>query len=942
MAAVHAWDFGILGPLSVTSREGEDVDVRGRKQRALLIALVLRRGQTVTTDRLVEDLWGDSPPPGAAKTLQIYVSRLRASLGDGLIARAGAGYVLTIDPERVDAVRFEQLVDEGAAALAADDPQRASAALVAALALWRGAALADVEYEPWARAERERLEELRLLAQEEHVEARLRSGESDRLVSELRSLVTAHPLRERLRAQAMLALYRSGRQAEALQLYQEGRQLLVGELGLEPGPELQELQRRILAHDPALGGSGRRRWQLPSRRGRAMAAAGALVVVGAGTLAALAVTRGGSPAIGAEALARVDARSGSPRGELVLPSPATSLATGGGAVWALSGDAGTVTEMNATTGRLVATFAAGVRAADLAFGGGRLWILASGAAAPGGQAAATVDEVDPGSRAIEGTIRLPPDEPGTPAGYGHLPGAHLLVWAAGALWASAPGGAVYRIDAARGRVAARVGGVSAQGLAAAGDSIWARLNRPGPMTFEQIDPRTDHGGRTVQTPAIGLNAPASFAVGDGVLWVPDTYTGLLYRVTPGVPPVVRAASVGVGVTTVVVAGASVFAGDDVHDTLTQVDAGTPRIDRVIQVASPQALASTSGAVFVASGPAAGATLPASACGPLVHGGTERPRFLIASDLALQGPNGGADRAMARAVEWTLRRHGFRAGGYTVGYQSCDDSTRQAGGFDFARCVADAQLFAKTPSLLGVVGTANSPCTGEELPLLNQAPTGAVPIVSPQDTYQILTLGSPVAPPDVLRHFYPTGVRNFLRVTPTDTHEMAADALLARELGLHRVLVVADDGTGGSAIHTPEFERSATGLGLRTRVFLWHAEQQPARVVVAAARRFAADGIFISAGLPTADRRARRRPAVGPGGGRSHHRHRLLRGRRGHLADRRRTARCRRLRERHRRAERPAPARRPALPSSVRRGDAIVRCGVRQRGDGRAPRRDRAL
>jgi branched-chain amino acid transport system substrate-binding protein len=205
--------------------------------------------------------------------------------------------------------------------------------------------------------------------------------------------------------------------------------------------------------------------------------------------------------------------------------------------------------------------------------------------------------------------------------------------------------------------------------------------------------------------------------------------------------------------------------------------------------------------------------------------------------------------MTRAVEWTLRRHDFRAGPYTVGYQSCDDSTPEAGTFDFAKCVANAQLFAKTARVLGVVGTYNSPCTGEELPLLNQAPGGAVPIISPQNTFQILTRGSPTAPPGVLKHFYPTGVRNFLRVTPIDTHEIAADALLSQQIGLQRVLVVADDSTGGSAIHTPEFVAAAHKLAIHTSVYLWHIEQQPARVVVAAARRFHADGVFIAAGYP---------------------------------------------------------------------------------------------
>jgi DNA-binding SARP family transcriptional activator/ABC-type branched-subunit amino acid transport system substrate-binding protein len=852
MAVDLGWEFRILGPLTVRNESGE-VDLGGARQRALLALLLLRRGEAVSADRLIDELWGGSPPAGAAKTLQVYVSRLRTALGDGLVARRGQGYAL--DTRRavwLDAERFEHRLDEGRRSLANGDARAAVETLGEALAIWRGPVLEEFEYADWAQTERRRLEELRLLAREERIEGCLQLGEADRLVPELRALSSEYPLRERLRAQLMLALYRAGRQADALEVFREGRRCLVEELGVEPGPELQELQRQILAHAPELGPAARPRPLVGARGARRLIVAGAVLLAAALAGAAVELTRGGSTAIAANAVASLDSSSGTVRGQVVLPSPATDIAVGAGSVWALSGDTGTITEFDARSGRLLATFAAGVRAVDLAVGGGELWVLASGTAPNSGQGQqtpATVTEVDPRSRALINTIPLPLEPQTAPFFYGHLPGAHLLAWAAGSLWAIGPGGSVYRIDPTRRRIVATIPDLSGQGIAAAGQTIWVRLDQSGPTSFERIDVRTDRAGKPLQTPAIALNAPTSFALGDGALWLPDTYAGLLYRATSGNPPVLRAAPVGVGVSSVAFAGGSVWAGDEIHDTLTRVDAATDRILRVLPVPSPQALAATPTGVWVGSGPAPAATLPQSNCGPLAYGGPGRPRYLIASDLALQGLASAPNLAMARAVEWILRRHHFRAGRYTVGYQSCDDSTPQAGTFDFAKCVANAQLFAKTPRVLGIVGTYNSPCTGEELPLLNQAPGGAVPIISPQNTFQILTRGSPAAPPGVLKHFYPSGVRNFLRVTPIDTHEIAADAVLAQQLGLHRVLVVADDSTGGSAIHTPEFLQTARKLAIRTRVYLWHAEQQPARVVVTAAMQFHADGVFISAGYP---------------------------------------------------------------------------------------------
>jgi DNA-binding SARP family transcriptional activator len=238
----------ILGPLEVRDRGGL-VELRGRKPRALLAALSLQAGQAVTTDALIDALWGEAPPRTARAALQNYVAQLRRALGPGLLDSRGGGYALELRPEDVDLGLFERLTEE---ARELDSEARVQK-LREALALWRGAPLADLLFEPFAAREAARLEELRTSALEDLVEARLALGAGPDLVPELERLISEHPFRERLRRQLMLALYRSGRQADALEAYQETRRLLVDELGIEPGAQLRELEGAILRQDDALG-----------------------------------------------------------------------------------------------------------------------------------------------------------------------------------------------------------------------------------------------------------------------------------------------------------------------------------------------------------------------------------------------------------------------------------------------------------------------------------------------------------------------------------------------------------------------------------------------------------------------------------------------------------------------------------------------------------------
>ena len=245
-------EYRILGSLDVRDDRGAALPLGGVRERSLLAILLLHANEPFTTDRIVDELWGEGPPKAAVKTVQVYVSRLRKLLGAEAIVSCPGGYVLRVDAGAIDHHRFEQLTSDGRRALAAGDAATASARLGEALALWRGAPLSDFAYEPFAQAHVVRLEELRLAALEDRIEADLRCGRSSELVSELSSLAARHPLRERLRAQLMLALYRSGRQVDALDVFRDTRTVLVEELGIEPGRELQELERAILNQDLSL------------------------------------------------------------------------------------------------------------------------------------------------------------------------------------------------------------------------------------------------------------------------------------------------------------------------------------------------------------------------------------------------------------------------------------------------------------------------------------------------------------------------------------------------------------------------------------------------------------------------------------------------------------------------------------------------------------------
>src|SRR5262245_17482004 len=344
-------EFRILGEVEV--RDGDRVlELHGRRERALLAYLLLHANEVVPSERLIEQLWGESPPPTVATALHVYVSRLRKVLGENgsSIVTRTPGYVLEIAPEQVDARRFEDLVAAGRRALIEGDAARAGAILRDALALWRGRPLAGVVEPEWAESEIRRLEELRLAALEERIESDLQLGRHAELISELEALVARHPLRERFRAQLMLALYRCDRQGDALQVYTDTRRVLAEELGIDPSPSLRRLEQAILEQDPTLEPPAHRGLPAPRRRRRRLL----LLVIVATVVAAgltVALLRRGERAVTVvpDSVAVIDIQKGRVVDDIALGGRPAAIAAGADAVWVADHDDGTVVRIDPRT-----------------------------------------------------------------------------------------------------------------------------------------------------------------------------------------------------------------------------------------------------------------------------------------------------------------------------------------------------------------------------------------------------------------------------------------------------------------------------------------------------------------------------------------------------------------------------------------------------------------
>jgi DNA-binding SARP family transcriptional activator/ABC-type branched-subunit amino acid transport system substrate-binding protein/streptogramin lyase len=830
--------FCILGPLEVRNG-GAALELGAGRQRALLALLVLHADELVSADRLIDELWGERPPPSSAKVMQGYISQLRRVLPADTIVTREPGYLLRA--RETDAGEFERLLDRARG----EGPREAARTLRGALALWRGPPLAGFEYEAWAQTEIARLEELRLVAVEERIEAELRLGGDRRVVPELEALVAAHPLRERLRAHLMLALYRSGRQGDALAAYAEARSGLVEQLGVEPGPELQELHHRILAHDPELGPPPIRPLARVRRRAPVLLLAGGLLLALAASTALVLLRGGGGRTNTPNSLALLDARSGRVAVQSGLGSAPSQIAIGDGGIWVLNSDDDTISQIDASGRTLLATFAVGSRPVGIAAGDGALWVgnatRTTGSQVAGTMLPSSLSEVDPAHRTVLRTIALPHSFVSDVL-YGRLPGQRELVVGGGSVWVVAPDGRLLRIDAHTGRLVRRYA-LTADSLAFGGGDLW--IDQEGTQVL-RLDPRTNRVDFSYPLPA-----GPGIAYGLGAAWVADPAQGLVWRIQPGPQVRVRSITAPSGVTAVGVGGGEVWTASDLENEVARIDPSSNRVTSITRVNAPQDLATAAHGIWVTTGapPPSGGPLPLSSCGPVVYPGPGQPRFIVASDLALHGASGLSARPMAAAVETLIRQHGFRTGRYTIGYQSCDDSTTQSGGFDWARCVANARAYSSDLDVIGVVGPYNSACASVEIPILDRARNGPVALVSPANTNGGLTISALYSNPGY--DLYPGGARNYARVIAPEQVQYAADAELEHQLGVTHVAVL-DDGDPFAAQSDRWFTYAARRLGLGTVRIGWSLSNPRSRAIAGQVHATGADGVFVAAGgLPGA-------------------------------------------------------------------------------------------
>ena len=538
----------------------------GEKQRALLAVLLLHAGEVVSADRLIDDLWGERSPAGGLNALQVHISRLRKALDgngagrpqsdeerdetprEGCSSRVGAdicsrsgGASLTWTASgwwsRRGAVRWRRVT-----------LQRASESLRVGLAMWRGPPLADFAYEAFAQAPIAQLEELRLGAVEDRVEADLALGRHEQLVGELAALVKQNPLRERLRMQLMLALYRCGRQAEALDVYQEYRRGLAEELGLDPSSRLRQLQTAILACDPSLElpldepapAADAAPMSRPRRAGgnHRRLALGVLAMVGVAAAVVVAlVSQGGGAAplsvIAADSVGAISAPRGAITAEAPVGSSPWGVAVGQGSVWVTNYNDGTVSRIDPVT-HAVVPIQVESTPTGIAVGADAVWVTNS--------YSGTVSRIDPADDSVVATSRSATVPPG---------------------WRSA----------------------------------MARCGSPTAATGRSA--RSTPSATTATT--IPLGGATDVAVGEGAVWVSDAANGRVLRVDPQTNRVTGSINVGTGPSAITVGFGSVWVTNSLDGTISRINPQTNKVTAVLQVGSgPNAIAAGAGGVWVAN------------------------------------------------------------------------------------------------------------------------------------------------------------------------------------------------------------------------------------------------------------------------------------------------------------------------------------------------------
>jgi len=585
-ASVEEVEFRVLGPLQILEG-GEPLPIGGVTRRALLAYLLLHANRTVPTDELTDAIWDGRPPETAQSSLQNHVSRLRRVIGGDRLLTRERGYQLRVERGELDLDVVETLVEEAEQL----DPGRRSAKLREALALWRGAPFAELDSCRFARVEELRLEERRLDLLEDYFDAELVLGSRDGIVSELRALVAEHPLRERLRGQLMVALYANGRQADALEVYRIGRDVLVEEAGLEPGPALRGLERAILRQE--LRVAPREPAEDPRKRRpspRVTIAVAALLLAGAALAVGLLVQRQPAPAlagIGANSVGAIDPDRNELVADIAVGRRPVSVAAGTHTVWVANAGDETVSRIDADARELVGNLPARTDHGSVRLGHDAVWVV--GRVGPVAEYQEVISRIDPDVAAVttiarQRAITVRFDETFS-IGEGF-----------GSLWVT-NGWQVLRLNRRGRRRRAISEFSSARGLAIGEGAVWvgdALYPPSGSTPVLRIDPRTN--GVTARIPVAA--EVASIAVGAGAVWVASD-NGTLTKIDPESNVVTSTVDLGGALSDVAVGFGSVWVANNGSRNVVRVDPATTDVLATIPTGTrPDGLAVGDDAVWV--------------------------------------------------------------------------------------------------------------------------------------------------------------------------------------------------------------------------------------------------------------------------------------------------------------------------------------------------------
>jgi branched-chain amino acid transport system substrate-binding protein len=602
------------------------------------------------------------------------------------------------------------------------------------------------------------------------------------------------------------------------------------------------------------------------RRRPLVLSAGALILAAALAAVAVVVLRDGDravavlPSVVPDSLAVVDPRMNAIVDQVQIPGRPSLVAAAGRFVWVASDASRTISSVAAGRGAVTSVVAPNATPSALAAEGDSVWVL--------DESRRLLLKIDSTYGTVTRRIVLPP-APAVPT-TSRRPSRPSVVSGAGALWVTDGSSRLLRVDPESGRVVRALDvREPLDDVAVGAGSVWA-ISGPAATAF-QVDAK----GREVRTriPIVnrrGTTAPypLGVAVGEGSVWVLNGNSQTVSRIDPKFGGVTATIELGVGRnSTDIAAGAgAVWVANGGDGTLSRVDPGTDAASTIPVGGSPAGVAVGGGRVWVTVQPgfrafprspaasasgAQPATLPASSCSPVEFQGSGQPRFLIASDLPFQGVGSLRETLqMSDAIRFVLAQHRFRAGAYSVGYQSCDDSIASTGTWDEARCKANGRAYASTRRVIGVIGSYNSGCTQAQIAILAQAPGGPVAMVSPANTYVGLTHAGPGAAPGEPEKYYPGGVRNFVRVVAADDLQGAANVVLAQRLGVTKLFVLHDGDSYGVGI-AETVRRAAAKRGIAVAGFEpWDIQARTYAPLAQRIRRSGADGVFLGGSSET--------------------------------------------------------------------------------------------